>query len=91
MLRIVTMAAFALLFAASTAHADRAAADACARKLSPQSKTIYDKSLSGVLSGQKPVDAVTAVARSMVMGGSMSRDTARPAAEAAGGCLRLAQ
>lgn len=34
-------------------------------------------------------DALTGVARPMVMAGSMSRDTARTAAEAAGECLKL--
>ena len=34
-------------------------------------------------------DALTGVARPMVMNGSMSRDNARAAAEAAGECLKF--
>ncbi len=75
---------------ASSAYADRAAADRCAAALPPVSKTIYDKSLPGVLGGEKVVDAVTASTRPMVMGGSLSRADARPAAEAAGTCLKQA-
>ena len=88
MMRLLVAAAFILVFAASAAYADRKAADTCAAALTPGGKAIYDKSLPGVLAGQTPADAVTATARSMVMGGSMARADARPAAEAAGGCLK---
>ena len=85
--RIVFVAGF-LAFSGSIAHASRADADACATSLSALGKSIYDKSLPGVLSGKSPADAVTPVARSMVMAGTVSGDDARPAAQAAGACLK---
>jgi hypothetical protein len=91
MVRVLGAAAMIVMCGASAAYADRAAADACAAKLPPQSRAIYNQSLPAVLAGQKPVDAVTPVARSMVMGGQMARADARPAAEAAGNCLVLAR
>jgi hypothetical protein len=89
MVRFLTAAALILLVAAPAAHADRAAADRCAASLPPGSRAIYAQSIPAVLSGQTIADAITPVARSMVMGGSMARADARPAAEAAGECLKL--
>ena len=87
MMRYIAGAALALLVSATAAYADRAAADQCAASLQPNSKMLYDKSLPAVLSGTSVKDALTSSARSMVLGGSMSRDIARPAAEAAAPCL----
>ena len=69
------------------ALADRAAADRCAGALSPLGKTLYDRALPDVLRGTAIPDALRSVGRSMVMSGSATRDTARPAGEAAGACL----
>jgi hypothetical protein len=80
-----------LLVAAPAAHADRAAADRCASTLAPASKTLYEQSLPEVLGGESVRDALTANARSMVMAGSLSRDAARPAAQAAAPCLQQAR
>jgi len=69
------------------AWADRPAADRCAGALPAASKTLYDGAVSAVVRGTAVADALRAVARPLVMNGSMTRDAARAAAEAAGACL----
>jgi hypothetical protein len=88
MMRFIGAVLFALLVAAPSAYADRLAADKCAAALPPNSKVLYDQALPAVLIGTPIKDALTSSARSMVMGGSMSREIARPAAEAAAPCLQ---
>jgi hypothetical protein len=80
-----------LLAIASTAHADRAAADRCAAALPPASKALYNASLAEVLGGESPKDALTGNARAMVMNGTLPRADARPAANAAAPCLMQAR
>lgn len=87
MIRFFGAAALALFTGITAAHADRAAADRCAAALQPNSKILYDRSLPAVMAGTSIKDALTSTARSMVMGGTMSRDVARPAAQAAAPCL----
>lgn len=76
---------------AMPAHADRAAADACAKALPPLAHDIYD----AVLPDLKPDDdlraALKAKVRPMVISGKVTRDEAKPSAVAAGKCLYLAQ
>jgi hypothetical protein len=72
-----------------SAQADQAAATACAAGLSAEGKLIYAKTAPEVTPATDLREAVTAVARSMVIGGQMTREVARPAAEAAGECLKL--
>jgi hypothetical protein len=71
------------------ARADQAAASACAARLSPEARTIYARVAPGVTPATDLREAVTSATRGLVMSGTMSRDAARPAAEAAGECLRL--
>ena len=85
--RLFATACVMLLAMSSAALADRAAADRCAAGLSPSSKALYQASVPKVLGGETPKDALTTNARSMVMGGTLSRADARPAAEAAAPCL----
>lgn len=73
----------------ASAFADQAGATACAAGLSADGKLIYAKTAPEVTPTTDLKEAVTAVARSMVMGGQMSREVARPAAEAAGECLKM--
>jgi hypothetical protein len=89
--RYLIAALFVLGAGASAARADRAAADRCAASLPPAGKTLYDKSLSDVIGGSTIEDALRSSARPMVIMGSLSRDEARAAAEAAAPCLRQAQ
>jgi hypothetical protein len=91
MIRHVAATGLIVLFAAGAAAGDRAAADRCAASLPPVSKTMYDKALPAVLAGQSMEDALTAVVRPMVIWGPISVADARPAAEAAATCLKLAK
>jgi len=70
-------------------QADQAAASACANQLSKDGRTIYDRTAPTVTAKTDIKDAVTSTTRPLVMNGTMSRDAARPAAEAAGECLKL--
>lgn len=90
MIRLVAAVLF-ILATAPAARADRAAADRCAVALSPSARTIYNRSLNDVLSGQSITAVVSSVTRAMVFGGSLSVGAARPAAEAAAACLVMAR
>ncbi|WP_431282207.1 hypothetical protein ACQW02_22815 [Humitalea sp. 24SJ18S-53] len=86
-LRLLSAAVLGLWLAAGPALADRSIADRCAAALPAAGKTLYDRALPTVTSGTAIPDALRSAARSLVMAGFMTRDVARPAAEAAGGCL----
>jgi hypothetical protein len=85
---LAAAASFVLLTAA--AHADRKAADACAAKLGAEAKLVYAATIGSVTTEAALKDTVTSKTRSLVMGGKLSRSAARPAAEAAGACLKQA-
>ncbi|HVT56567.1 MAG TPA: hypothetical protein VHD34_11055 [Xanthobacteraceae bacterium] len=87
-LMLATIAALSLMAAPS--FASRASADACAAKLSPEGKQIYAASIGSVGSGANMKDVVRSKTRALVIGGKISRGAARPAAEAAGACLKQA-
>lgn len=72
------------------AHADKAAADACAAGLTADGKAIYAASISSVVAGGDVRSVVSDKARGLAMGGKINRGTARGSAEAAGKCLVLA-
>jgi hypothetical protein len=72
-------------------HADQAAAAACAAKLSKEGQMLFAQASPNVTPTNDIKAALTAVARPLVMNGTMSRSTARDAAEAAGECMKLAQ
>ncbi len=71
-------------------QADQAAATACAAKLSKEGQMLYEKAAPTVSPSNNIKDALTSVARPLVMNGTMSRAAARDAAEAAGECMKLA-
>jgi len=73
------------------ALADRPAADRCASALPAASKTMYDEAVPAVMDCTAVADALRAVARPRVMNGSMTREEARAAAEAAAACLAQAK
>jgi len=83
-------AAAALSMSVVPAAADRAAADACAERLSAESKLIYAATIGAVAPGTDLREVVRSKTRSLVMGGKLSRSQAQPAAEAAGACLKMA-
>lgn len=78
-----------LLALPAAVRADQAAATSCAAQLSKDGRLIYDKTAPTVTAKTDIKDAVTSTTRPLVMNGTMSRETARPAAEAAGECLKL--
>ena len=71
------------------AHADAAAMNACAAKLSPDAKMIFDKTLPQVGPNSDLRTLLTSSARSLVMSGTIKRGDARQSATAAGECLKL--
>jgi hypothetical protein len=73
------------------AFANRAAADACAAKLPANAKLIYAAAIGGVTPDAKLEDLIRSKTRSLVMDGKIARGDARPAAEAAGTCLKQAK
>lgn len=79
----------ALILLSTPALADKKAGDACAAKLQKDSAAIYSASAAKFTPGADLRDIVKGVARGMVLSGNLSRDEAKPAAEAAGGCLKL--
>lgn len=87
-LRLLPLLGLFLLPAVAQA-ADQAAASSCAAQLSKDGQLLYGKVAPTMTPKTDIKDALTSVARPMVMGGSMSRDTARTAAEAAGECLKF--
>ena len=90
LLTILSSATGLVLLSASV-QADQAAAAACASKLSKEGQMLYNQAAPTVSPTNSIKDALTAVARPLVMNGTMSRSTARDAAEAAGECMKLAQ
>jgi hypothetical protein len=87
---IAVIAAAAVQLLSAPALADRAAADACATKLSPEAKLIFATVIGEVKPGANLPDVVRAKTRGLVMAGKLSRGQARPAAEQAGACLKQA-
>jgi hypothetical protein len=86
----IILGAAALSFSAAPSFASKASADACAAKLSPEAKQVYAASIGSVAPGVDMRELVRGKTRSLVIGGKLTRDQARPAAEAAGACLKQA-
>ena len=84
------LSVLALTMLPAAVQADQAAASACAGKLSKEGQMLYEKAAPTVSPTNNIKDALTAVARPLVMNGTMSRGVARDAAEAAGECMKLA-
>lgn len=79
----------AVVFAPIPALADRAAGDACAAELSPQSQQIYSATVSSKPTPDAARGVVVEQTKKMVRAGALSPLRARSAAEAAGRCLAL--
>ena len=79
------------LFAAQEAHADLAAANVCAQSLQPHARLVFD----AVTSHPQPEFTLRAVlearVRELVFMDRLMRSAARPAAEGASECLRIAR
>lgn len=88
-MKIGFVCASMLLVFPTMVRADQASALACSVSLSSDAKLIYEKTAPTVKPATNIKDALSAVVRPMVMNGSMTQAVARPAAEAAGECLKL--
>ena len=80
----------AVVLAASDAHADVAAANACATTLPKDAKTIFDATLPKMTPGADLRAVVTATTRSLATSGAIDQGDARKSAIAAAKCLRPA-
>jgi hypothetical protein len=89
MLRTVIFAAAALALVPATAFADRADADACAARLTGQSKVIYRSVVASVQAGSTLENAVKKVAKPKVDSGRWSEAQARKWGKEAANCARL--
>jgi hypothetical protein len=87
----IAAAAAALTLAATPSFAGRSEADACAARLPDNAKAVYAAAIDGVGPNVDLRELLRSRARGLVMAGKLSRSEARPAAEAAGECLRQAQ
>jgi len=67
----------------------RAAGDACAAALAPESRMIYDATVRNLGSAPTIRDVVAAQTRALVMQGKVHMSTAKSAAEATAPCLEL--
>lgn len=89
-MKTLTLAlALGLAGLATAASADQASATKCAAKLSADGQTIYQASAPLITPASDVRAVVTDKTKSLVMGGSISRGAAKPAAEAAGACLAM--
>jgi len=79
------------MLAAAPAMADQAAADSCARNLSPEAQTIYSAAAPDMTKDAVIRDVLTSHTRELVMSGRVSLTDARSAATAAAECLRELQ
>jgi hypothetical protein len=88
----LTMIRLAALLAVSplSAVAADVAVPACAQSLTPAARMIYDATAASRPPDSALRDVVAAQTRKLVMTGRIERAAARPAAEAAGSCLKMA-
>jgi hypothetical protein len=87
-MKLARLAALLALLPVST-FANQKTADSCASSLPKSSAAIYAASVKRISPGANIRDIVTSVTRGMVMSGDLGRGDAKPAAEAAGACLKL--
>jgi hypothetical protein len=78
-----------LVLLPAAAFADRQAADTCSATLPKDAAAIYSASVAQISPSANVREIVRNVTRAMVRSGNLSRSDARPAAEAAGACLKL--
>ena len=88
-MRIIT-ALTLLALSAAPAFAGAAEAQSCAAGLDANGQMIYSAVIPQVTPAIDLKGAVTTATKSLVMSGKISRSVAKPAAMAAGACLKLA-
>jgi len=89
LLALTTPVAASLLLAAGPALADKAAADRCAAKLSPEARAIYTASAPKLVPGADGRAIVTEETRRLVLAGQLDFNKAQDTAMAAANCLML--
>lgn len=89
MVRMTTVMILAAIGLSTAAKADVAAGDACASNLSPVGKSIYAAVVATNPTISTLRETVRSQARSMVMGGQISRDDAEANAVPAAECVRV--
>ena len=87
MAKALGMAMGGLLLAAAPAAADKAAAERCAAKLTPEAKAIYVASAPLLVAGADGRAIVTEQTRTLVMSGKINHMKATESAQAAATCL----
>jgi hypothetical protein len=89
-LTMIRLTALLALLPLPAAAAD-VAVPACVTSLTPAARLIYDATAASRPPESALRDVVAAQTRKLVMAGRIERAAARPAAEAAGNCLKTAQ
>ena len=89
MLLAIALGALGAATGVEAAASANSAAETCAKGLTADSRLIYDATVQNMKGPDSLRDTVTQQTKAMVMAGKLSRDNARPAAEAAGNCLKL--
>lgn len=89
MLRIIITAIILLLN--SSAFADKQSSAACAGKLAPEARLIYDTVAPTIRPDTVIRDALPVIVRPMVISGKVVRATAQQSGQAAGLCLKKLQ
>jgi len=87
---LFTLGLLSIGFAPDAARADTDSANACATKLSPDAKAIFDATLPQVVPGANLRSLLTASTRKLAFSGAIDVGSARTSATAASQCLRLA-
>ncbi|MDP4823792.1 MAG: hypothetical protein NWR47_07580 [Aestuariivirgaceae bacterium] len=82
-------AALVIVTCVSSVQAGEPEAQACSAQLDSNAKLIFDDTLSSVVPGVDMKSVITTHTKSLVFAGKMSRSAAKPAATAAGECLKL--
>ena len=88
-LKAIAASAAMILATATTALADKAAADACAAKLNADGKAVYAAVVAASPTTETLRSVVEHQARELAMGGKISRGSARENATEAGECAKL--
>lgn len=91
MKQTIAWTALLCLLSAQGAYADRAAANICAASLQPHARLVFDAVIAGPESGSTLRSAIEARVRELVFTDRLMMGAARPAAEAASQCLRIAR
>ncbi|WP_373503292.1 hypothetical protein [Aestuariivirga sp.] len=87
----IMMVALVLALGATPGLAGQAEAKSCAGGLDANSQLIFNAVLPQISASTDLRAAVTDATKSLVMSGKIARANARPAATAAGECLKLAK